>query len=101
MEKEKEKWLEPSEGLMVWVAYALRALCEAQDEPASVRSTAWALLASICAADTSFEELLSQPDMAKWALTAMQRYEPPEGDPVADAGCWYVEEQLRQALQDV
>ena len=94
-----EDWLEPCEGAMVWVAYALRALNEAKDEPASVRSTAWVLLASICAADTSFDQLLLQPDVAAWALAAMEQYKPPEDDLVADSICWDVELRLREALQ--
>ncbi|GFR47725.1 hypothetical protein Agub_g9483 [Astrephomene gubernaculifera] len=93
-----EDWLEPSDGLMVWVAYALRELSKAPGEPPSIQTTAWLLLASICAADMTFDELLSEPDLAAWALAAMERYEPPEGDPLAESDCWHVELQLRQAL---
>ncbi len=92
-------WLKPSERRMVYVAFALLALCEDQAEPASVRSTAWLVLASICAADTSFAELLLQPDMAAWALTAMEQYEPPEDDLVGDSICQHVWRRLQEALE--
>lgn len=93
-------WLQPSDCLMVWVSNALKALSEAASEPASVRSTAWILNASICAADTTFEELMSQPDLCTWALAAMEQYEvPDEGDPVAESDCWHIELRLRDALR--
>lgn len=64
-----------------------------------MRATAMSLLASICAADMSFDQLLLRPDVAAWALAAMGQYQPPEDDILADSICWSVELQLREALE--
>ncbi len=95
-----EDWLEPSDTCTMWIAYAMQALGEDQREPVSVRVTALALLASILAADMMLEEeLLVRPDVAAWALAAMEQYEAPEDDIVADCICWDVELQLQEALE--
>ena len=82
---------------MVWVAYALLALSKT-DEPESVRAAAWLHYVSICAQDMCFEELLTQPGVAAWALVAIDNFEPPEGDVADESVCEDIEMRLREAL---
>jgi hypothetical protein len=91
--------LEPSGALMFWVASALLALSESTEEPPSVRVAAWVHYINVCALDMTFDELLSQPWVAAWALSAMELFEAPDGDMVSDSACWHVEVELRKALE--
>lgn len=97
-EWDSANWLEPSDQLMIWVARAMRKLSNDHTEPPSIYVTALYLLATICADDMSFEELLSHYDLATWALTAMERYELPEGDPVVASTCNEILKRLRESL---
>ena len=90
--------LEPSDGLMVLVAMALQQLSEAPDEPQSVQSAAWVHYTTICALDMTFQQLLQEPGMASWALSAMETFDPPDDDLVTESACWHIEQELRVAL---
>jgi len=90
--------LEPSDAMMYWVAQAFLGLSEAEDEHPSVRMSAWVHYIAICAEDISLEELLSRPLMAAQALAAMELYDAPDEDAVANSQCWHVESELRNTL---
>ena len=86
--------LEPSDGLMVLVAMALQQLSEAPDEPQSVQSAAWVHYTTICALDMTFQQLLQEPGMASWALSAMETFDLPDDDLVTESACWHILTQL-------
>ena len=90
--------LEPSDGLMVLVAMALQQLSEAPDEPQSVQSAAWVHYTTICALDMTFQQLLQEPGMASWALSAMETFDLPDDDLVTESACWHIERELRAAM---
>lgn len=89
--------LEPSDGLMVLVAMALKHMSDAPNDE-SVQVIAWMHYNTICALDMTFDKLLQQPDLAAWSLDAMEEFEPPDDDPIAASDCWHIEQELRRML---
>ena len=91
---------EPSDILMVWVAFALLDLAKSDKVETGSRVIAGLTYSTICSDDMDFGQLLADPSLAEFILYAMGRYKPPVGDPIAESDCESIIEQLSVAVQE-